>query len=144
MHKGSSDIKHWRGSAGAIVRFGLLIVVVAACAYLFGLYSYPRALWPVSLLRDAKNTTLSIGVYDDYGRLVAYPGKAEVPCPLQAAGTAVILAIGQSNVANHADQRITTRHPGAAVNYFGGKCYVAASPLLGATQALRRYEWPPT
>jgi hypothetical protein len=134
MHKGTGDMKHWHRSGGAIVRSGLVIVVVAACAYLFGLYSYPRGLWPVSLLRDVKNTTLSIGVYDEYGRLVAYPGKAEVPCPLQAAGTAVILAIGQSNVANHAAERITTRHPGAAINYFGGKCHAAASPLLGATQ----------
>ena len=79
--------------------------------------------------------------YDQYGRLTscpamyegACPGKREVPCPVQGARTGVILAIGQSQAANTGAQRIVTQYPDRVVNYFGGKCYVAASPLLGAS-----------
>jgi hypothetical protein len=45
----------------------------------------------------------------------------------------VLLAIGQSNVANHAARRVTTRHGRKVLNLFAGKCWIAASPLLGAT-----------
>ena len=45
----------------------------------------------------------------------------------------MLLVLGQSNAANHAQKRFTTRYPNHVVNYFGGKCYVASSPLLGAT-----------
>ena len=82
-----------------------------------------------------------IYTYDQYGRLTscpamyegACPGKREVACPAQSAGTGVILAIGQSQAANTGAQRIVTQFPDRVVNYFGGKCFVAASPLLGAS-----------
>jgi Carbohydrate esterase, sialic acid-specific acetylesterase len=45
----------------------------------------------------------------------------------------VLLIIGQSNSANHADKKFTTQFPQSVFNYFEGKCYIASSPLLGAT-----------
>ena len=66
-------------------------------------------------------------------RLVGYPGKTETPCPPPTARTAIILAIGQSNIANHAAVRVATRHPKTVLSYFDGKCYVAGSPMLGAS-----------
>ena len=115
------------------VLFGLTIVAVAIGSYLFALYSYPRGLWPVNVLRGLGDGVRSPGARDDHGRLIAYPGKISVSCPQQTDQTAVLLAIGQSNVANHAARRVITRHGQAVVNYFDGKCYIAASPLLGAT-----------
>ena len=116
-------------------------LVIVSCltvgAYLFGAYSYPRDLWPLGALRRAipHQTPMSPirGSFDAMGRLIAFPAKTKVDCPTQTADTAVLLVIGQSNAANHAEQRITTRFPGRALNYFEGNCYDAASPLLGAT-----------
>ena len=98
-----------------------------------GAYLYWHDLWPDNLWRDTGTTVPGVAVYDADSRLVSYPGKTERPCPPQTARTAVILAIGQSNIANHALVRVATRHPRAVLSYFDGKCYVAASPLLGAS-----------
>jgi hypothetical protein len=125
-----------RHGCAALFRLMRLCVVFAGVAvgsYLFGLYSYPRAVWPSNVLRGLGDTVRSAGIRDDFGRLVAYPGKIERPCPAQMARTGVILAIGQSNVANHAAGRVTTRHGDGVLSYFNGKCHIAASPLLGAT-----------
>jgi hypothetical protein len=104
---------------------------------LFGLYGYPLNAWPVPLIRGAlfgDDASQGVrGTYGEAGRLIAYPGKAEVPCPAAGPDTAVVLAIGQSNIANHSEKRVTSRYRSEVVNFFGGKCYRAASPLLGAT-----------
>ncbi|MBA2710862.1 MAG: hypothetical protein H0U57_09750 [Tatlockia sp.] len=71
--------------------------------------------------------------FDGWGRLISYPGKKEVACPTQDNKTGVLLVIGQSNSANHADKAMITKYPEKVYNYFNGKCYVASSPLLGAT-----------
>ncbi len=71
--------------------------------------------------------------HDAVGRLVGFPGKVEVACPVQTDRTAVVLAIGQSNAGNHGAEREISRHPGKVLNLFDGKCYAAASPLLGTT-----------
>jgi carbohydrate esterase-like sialic acid-specific acetylesterase len=132
QRKASSE----RSRLFALRRLGLLgvtIVAVAIGSYLYGLYSYPRGLWPASALRGIGDSVRHPGTNDDYGRLVAYPGKISVACPAQTANTAVLLAIGQSNVANHAARRVTTRYGRAVLNYFDGTCHIAASPLLGAS-----------
>ncbi len=71
--------------------------------------------------------------HDRNGRLIAFPGKVETVCPVPTDRTALILALGQSNAANHAAEREVTRHPDKVLNVYNGKCYFAASPLLGAT-----------
>lgn len=68
-----------------------------------------------------------------YGRFIQTEHKLRVACPAQTSEMAVLLAIGQSNAANDAEEKHMTRYPKKVVNYFEGKCYVAASPLLGAT-----------
>jgi lysophospholipase L1-like esterase len=45
----------------------------------------------------------------------------------------VLLISGQSNSANHGGQRYASQYGDKVLNYFDGKCYVAKSPLLGAT-----------
>jgi hypothetical protein len=112
---------------------GITIVAVAIGSYLYGLYSYPRGLWPASALRGIGDAVRHAGTNDDYGRLIAYPGKISVACPAQTADTAVLLAIGQSNVANHAARRVSTLYGRGVINYFDGRCHIAASPLLGAS-----------
>jgi hypothetical protein len=117
---------------------GLLgVVLVVAGSYLFGLYSYSRNLWPVPLVRSAlfgdDEAQRFRGTFGEAGRLIAFPGKTEVKCPAPGHDTAVLLAIGQSNIANQAENRITSHYGGEVVNFFEGKCYRAESPLLGAT-----------
>lgn len=70
---------------------------------------------------------------DPLGRLTAWPGKTETPCPAQEAGTAVILILGQSNAGNHAALEGARATQPRVFNWSQGQCYLAASPLLGAT-----------
>ena len=113
----------------------IAIILSILAAYLFGIYSHSQNLWPVGLLLELKKMTLPRlqGRYGEFGRLVDYPNKKQMPCPAQTADTAVLLVIGQSNSANHAEKKFTTQYPEKVVNYFNGKCYQSASPLLGAT-----------
>ena len=63
--------------------------------------------------------------------LADYPDKLEIACPIQDEKTAILLLVGQSNVTNYQGQR----HQSAddqVVNFVDGRCYRAASPLLGA------------
>src|SRR4029079_8029979 len=66
------------------------------------------------------------------GRLTSHDGKKAVACPQQTDRTAVLLLMGQSNAGNHAGQRFRSEHGDALINFFDGRCYVAASPLLGS------------
>lgn len=56
-----------------------------------------------------------------------------VPCPPQTDRTLVALTFGQSNAGNHAE----LRHRGKpnVLNFFGGRCFAAQEPLLGADGA---------
>ncbi len=70
---------------------------------------------------------------DRFGRLATFPGKTEMFCPMQDDRTAVLLAIGQSNIANHAQMLVRSEFPGAVVGFYHGRCMPAASPLLGGS-----------
>ena len=83
---------------------------------------------PISAMPKSRQLAM-----DRAGRVLDYPGKIEVRCPDQGPRTAVILIAGQSNAANSGAQRHTTRHPDRVVNFVSDRCFVAASPLLGAT-----------
>src|SRR5262245_2232929 len=98
----SSTGRHGRRSLLCFLALGFALAGVAIASYLFGLYSYPRALWPANVLRGMAESARTVGTHDDYERLVTYPGKIQQACPAQTARTGVLLAIGQSNVANHA------------------------------------------
>ena len=77
--------------------------------------------------------TLTSNQHDEFVRMVSSSGKQEVVCPTQQKDTGVLLVIGQSNSANYAEKKYTTEFPDKVVNYFNGHCYVASSPLLGAS-----------
>ena len=62
-----------------------------------------------------------------------------IRCPKQTQNTGVILVLGQSNAANHAEYLFKRHEVEGVVNYYDGHCYAAASPLLGATG--ERGEW---
>jgi hypothetical protein len=120
------------------IAIGLALILPA---YLFGAFSYSRNLWPIELLREIKDSRVAhatrnpvnLSQFDSLGRLTFHPGKIQVDCPVQTRDTGVLLILGQSNAANHARKKFTTQYPNNVVNYFEGKCYVASSPLLGAT-----------
>lgn len=114
-----------------------LLLAATAGAYVYGVYSTAYNSWPLESLHKLKSIVRPppklLGTYDRNGRLTTYPGKTAVDCPDQTKDTAVLLAAGQSNSANDGQRKFTTRYPAQAFNYFDGKCYVASSPLLGAS-----------
>jgi hypothetical protein len=111
-------------------------LVIACATYVFGAVSYHRGLWPIPELRALKQSTAPFNaangvVTDKFERLVGYRNKKEIECPSQGERTMVLLIAGQSNAANSGGQRYIGLPN--VVNYFSGKCYAAASPLLGTT-----------
>lgn len=108
-------------------------------AFVFGAYSALHNLFPVPALKAAKAFIVgppapppSRYAFDKPGRLVSDDQKPAIPCPPQTDRTAVLLVTGQSNAGNHGGQRYHSKHGEKVVHFFGGQCYVAASPLLGA------------
>jgi hypothetical protein len=110
----------------------LTLIIVSGATFALGVYAGAKRVWPVPQLRRLVATEAqSLGRTDQFGRLLSYPGKIEITCPIQDEKTAVLLLVGQSNAANYQGQR----HQGAddrVVNFAEGRCYRAASPLLGA------------
>lgn len=119
-----------------------LALSVFAAGAIFGAWASVARIWPVRysirlidglpkpFASEPESRPLAL---DSAGRLMSYAGKTAVPCPGQTERTAVLLIAGQSNAANNGAQRHTTRYPRRVVNFLGGRCYVAASPLLGST-----------
>jgi hypothetical protein len=112
----------------------LLATLALSAAYLFGGYSGRHDLFPFSVVRALKARAITPDHYtfDKTGRLVSDDRKKAITCPQQTDRTAVLLLIGQSNAGNHAGQRFRSEHGEMVINFFGGQCYVAASPLLGS------------
>jgi hypothetical protein len=110
----------------------LTLIIVSGATFALGVYAGAKRVWPVPQLRRLVATEAqSLGRTDQFGRLLSYPGKVEITCPIQDEKTAVLLLVGQSNAANYQGQR----HQSAddrVVNFVDGRCYRAASPLLGA------------
>jgi hypothetical protein len=118
----------------ALSRVSLAMLVIALCASAFaaGLYTGAKHMWPLPAFnRLLGNMTNRVIQKDQFGRLLSYPGKTEIACPSQDETTAVLLVIGQSNAANYQGQRHKSGDD-QVVNFAGGHCYRAASPLLGA------------
>jgi hypothetical protein len=115
------------------VTLGVLFVIALCVAtFAIGLYAGDKQIWPVVQLKRLINEQLHpMIVTDRFGRLLRYPGKTEIRCPAQSDATAVLLVIGQSNAANYQGQRYQSSDD-RVVNFVAGRCYRAASPLLGA------------
>jgi hypothetical protein len=75
-------------------------------------------------------------------RVVMWPGKREIACPAASQRVATVLILGQSNAGNHAQSASESSPDDSVLNWFEGKCYVASSPLLGAT-GQRQQPWTP-
>jgi Carbohydrate esterase, sialic acid-specific acetylesterase len=108
-------------------------VVLFPLTYFVGVYSVYSGTWPVpqlmGLARDYRDAdTIRT---DKFARLLTYPGKTEVSCPVQDATTAVYLVAGQSNAANYQGQKYQSQDD-RVINFSEGRCYIAGSPLLGA------------
>jgi len=114
--------------------FVLLLGLIISCgaAFAIGLYAGVKQVWPVPQLRLLVATKgQSLVRTDEFGRLLSYPGKIDITCPIQDKETAVLLLVGQSNAANYQGQ-LHQSADDRVVNFVNGRCYRAASPLLGA------------
>lgn len=125
------------------VAFGLLVLFAL---YLFGALSarheivpWPQLLALRELIPRTKTVRESRYSFEDSGRLAADETKTAVACPPQTNQTAVLLILGQSNAANHAGQRYRSDYGERVVNFFGERCFIAASPLLGSTDTDGEY-----
>ncbi len=111
-------------------------ILVLIAMYLLGGYSGRHDLFPFSLVQALKArggwTDPDLYTFDETGRLASDDRKTAIACPQQTDRTAVLLLVGQSNAGNHAGQRFRSEHGQKVVNFFDGRCYVAASPLLGS------------
>lgn len=106
------------------------LIILSGATFALGVYAGAERVWPLPQLKRLTEAP-SLAPTDQFGRLLGYPGKIEITCPIQDEKTAVLLLVGQSNAANYQGQR----HQGAddrVVNFVDGRCYRAASPLLGA------------
>jgi hypothetical protein len=83
--------------------------------------------------------TLDSYTLDAQDRMIGDAEKPLVACPKQTDRTAVLLVLGQSNAANSGGQRFASKHGDKIVNFFDGRCYVAASPLLGSAGIMGEY-----
>ncbi len=104
--------------------------------YAVGTYSFAHQLWPVNIVVNAQNKSAELQSRVNFSELGGYSNlsdKAEVSCPEQDSRTMVILVIGQSNSANHAEAKFSTHFPKRVLNYYLEKCFVSGSPLLGAS-----------
>jgi hypothetical protein len=133
-----SDARRRTATFGGLAALALSLFVVGA---IVGAWAGVVRIWPVryslQLIDGLRKPFVSAPesrpfAADSAGRLMGYAGKIEIQCPEQTRGTAVILIAGQSNAANSGAQRHATRYPDRVVNFAGGRCYVAASPLLGS------------
>ena len=75
-------------------------------------------------------------------RVAMWPGKRETSCPMPSPSVATVLIMGQSNAGNHARGLQESSADDSVLNWFEGKCYLAASPLLGASGHLQQ-PWVP-
>lgn len=57
--------------------------------------------------------------------------RVEIACP-EPSNTLIIVAFGQSNSANYAEQ-LTEDTASSVFNFYEGKCYIAKDPLLGSS-----------
>ena len=122
---------------------GLIVLIFM---YFFGAMSARHDIFPWPQLvelrerfRGAKAAEESRYMFEPDGRLIADETKTAVSCPRQTDRTAVLLVLGQSNAANHAGQRYRSQYGPRVVNFYGKRCFVAASPLLGSTDTRGEY-----
>ncbi len=109
------------------ILIALLFITAVTLSYFYGLISHKHRLPPFPQLLYLKDRLMpeTIG-FSDTG------GRKKVPCgDVRGGRTMVALAFGQSNSGNHGETLYAPKK--AVFNFFNGRCYRAADPLLGAT-----------
>lgn len=120
----------------AIPKRSFLYIALIFFGYVSGVYSFSQQLWPVNVITARHNAFVAESLSSNFNELGAFSNlatKKEVRCPTQDDSTMVILVIGQSNSANHAEKKYKSKYTDSVLNYYLGKCYTAESPLLGAS-----------
>lgn len=120
----------------AILKKILLFFTLIVIGYLSGAYSFSHQIWPINVIIANRNAAIAEGLsrnFNEFGAFSNLAEKKEIPCPTQNSSTAVVLVLGQSNSANHAEKKFISQYPAKVLNYYFGKCYSAESPLLGAS-----------
>ena len=105
---------------------------MSGAVFVIGLYVGIKQIWPIAQAQAARGSTgATFGTDGSVRPLAQLSGKIEIACPIQDEKTAVLLLIGQPNAANSQAQRYQSGDD-RVVNFVDGRCYRAASPLLGA------------
>jgi hypothetical protein len=118
-----------------LIRRAILVAAVAmACiaCLLVGMHSGSRGDGMFRVSRDVKRWLLPTLEYNAYTQLVAFPGRREIVRPPITPRTMVAFVFGQSNSANHGDEKFHARSP-AVANFWNGKYFAAEDPLLGGS-----------
>ena len=121
---------------GTILQKMLVSFTLILIGYILGAYSFSHQTWPINVIIANRNDTIAQNLsrnFNEFGAFSNLAKKREVLCPAQDTSTAVVLVLGQSNSANHAEKKFSTQYPTKVLNYYLGKCYSAESPLLGAS-----------
>ncbi|MBB4238663.1 sialate O-acetylesterase [Rhizobium esperanzae] len=121
------------------------LIAMIATYFLGGLsarheiFPWPQLSTLKKMVGGQKAAAPSRYTFDDKERLIGDETKTPVTCPVQTDRTAVLLILGQSNAANDGGQRHRSNYGAHLVNAFDGKCFIAASPLLGSTDTKGEY-----
>jgi len=117
-----------------IRRAALVAAIAVACiaCLLVGMYSGSRGDRMFRISRDVKRWLVPAPEYNAFTQLVANPGRREIARPPITPRTMVAFAFGQSNSANHGDEKFRALSP-AVANFWNGKYFAAEDPLLGAS-----------
>ena len=117
-----------------IRRIALAATVATACivCLLVGLQSGRNGDRLFRTVREIGRWIVPSAEYNTYGQLIAYPGKREIPRPTITSRTMVAFVFGQSNSANHGNEKFRATS-GAVANFWDGKYFAAEDPLLGAS-----------
>ena len=117
-----------------IRRIAFVAAVAVACiaCLLIGMHSGSRGDGMFRVSRDVKRWILPTPEYNAYTQLVAYPARREIARPPITPRTMVAFVFGQSNSANHGDEKFRAPSP-AVANFWNGKYFAAEDPLLGAS-----------
>ncbi|MBY4629314.1 sialate O-acetylesterase [Rhizobium croatiense] len=103
------------------------------------IYPWPQLSALRTMVGGEKAAPPSRYTFDDRERLIGDETKTLVTCPTQTERTAVLLILGQSNAANDGGQRHRSNYGDRVLNAFDKRCFIAASPLLGATDTKGEY-----
>jgi len=108
------------------------ITIYILLAFWAGYEAHNNKLFPLGrfIERNFFENEVATKLQKNVNAYVDVSQKSEVKCPAEK-DAYVVIGFGQSNSANHAGHRFESNID--IVNFYNGKCYVAADPLLGAT-----------